>query len=60
MADGGGIKIAGLVQWMLGPISLAEIGVNIDFVPLDISGLLGKSFLKVLLQTTLALGRACH
>ena len=57
-AEGGGIKIAALIIWMLGPIPLAEIGINIDFVPLDIAGMLSKNIGKVLLETTLSLGRA--
>ena len=40
--EGGGIYIGGKVEWKLGPVPLAQLDVKIDFVPLDIDGLLGR------------------
>ena len=56
MEEGGGIKIAFVVQWRVGPIPIAEIGASLDFVPLDMEGLVGMKIGAVFKGVTLAVG----
>ena len=56
MEEGGGMYFHFVFEWSIGGVMLAELGGHLDIVPLDIEGMLGISFLKVLAGVSISIG----